>query len=31
LEKMSPKQADDTPAWVKEGNSETKAPAKPSL
>ena len=31
LEKMSPKQADDTPAWVTEGTSEAKAPAKPSL
>ena len=31
LEKMSPKQADDSPAWVKEGTSEAKAPAKPSL
>ena len=31
LEKMSPKQADDSPAWVKDGTSEAKAPAKPSL
>ena len=31
LEKMSPKQADDSPAWVKEETSEAKAPAKPSL
>jgi hypothetical protein len=31
LEKMSPKQADDSPAWVKEETSEVKAPAKPSL
>ena len=31
LEKMSPKQADDSPAWVKEETSEAKVPAKPSL